>query len=59
MMQRALSLAKTAGSLLAIEMFVPGGTLIVLTLLLTGRPDSPLVAFLARRVPLLSRLIAR
>ena len=59
MMQRALSLAKTAGSLLAIEMFVPGGTLIVLTLLLTGRSGSPLIAFLTRRVPALSRLFAR
>ena len=59
MMQRALSLAKTAGSLLAIETFVPGGTLIVLTLLLTGRPGSPFIGFLTRRVPALSRLFAR
>jgi hypothetical protein len=58
-MRRALSLAKTIGSLLVIEMCVPGGTLIVLTLLLTGRSDSPLLGFLSRRVPALSRVFAR
>jgi hypothetical protein len=58
-MGRALSLAKTIGSFLAIEMFVPGGTLIILTLLLTGRPGSPLLGFLGRRVPALLRVLPR
>jgi hypothetical protein len=46
-------------SLLAIEIFVPGGTLIVLTLLLTGRPNSPLTSALAKRIPGLSRIVPR
>jgi hypothetical protein len=54
-MNRALGIAKMIGSLLAIELFVPGGTLIVLTLLLTGRPGSPLRQRLARHFPALSR----
>ena len=59
MMKRALGIAKTVGSLLAIEIFVPGGTLIVLALLLTGRSGSPLVETLAKRLPVLSRVLPR
>jgi len=58
-MSRALGIAKTIGSLLAIELFVPGGTLIVLTLLLTGRPGSPLFQALGRRCPALARMLSR
>ena len=59
MMKRALGIAKTVGSLLAIEIFVPGGTLIVLALLLTGRSGSPLAGALAKRIPGLSRVLPR
>lgn len=55
-MSRALGIAKMIGGLLAIEIFVPGGTLIVLTLLLTGRSGSPFTQRLARRFPTLFRL---
>ncbi len=58
-MSRALSLAKTIGSLLAIEIFVPGGTLIILAMLLAGRPGSPLLNVLGRRLPALSRVFSR
>jgi hypothetical protein len=57
-MNRALGLARMIGSLLTIEVLVPGGTLIVLILLLTGRPGSPLLATVARRFPALSRFLA-
>ena len=57
-MGRALSIAKTISSLLAIEIFMPGGTLIVLTLLLTGGPGSPLFGFVGRRVPALARAVS-
>lgn len=57
-MNRALAIAKTIGSLLAIEVMVPGGTLIVLTLLLTGRPGSALQQRIARRFPAVSRLVS-
>jgi hypothetical protein len=57
-MSRALGIAKMIGSLLAIELFVPGGTLIVLTLLLTGRPGSPLQQSIARRFPAMFRLVS-
>jgi hypothetical protein len=59
MMSRALSLAKTIGSLLAIEIFVPGGTLIILAMLLTGRSGSPLLDVLGRHIPALSRVFSR
>jgi hypothetical protein len=55
-MSRAVAIAKMIGSLLAIEVFVPGGTLIVLALLLTGRPGSPWQQRIARRFPALFRL---
>jgi hypothetical protein len=58
-MSRALGIAKTIGSLFAIELFVPGGTLIVLTLLLTGRPGSPLFQTIGRHCPALARLLSR
>jgi hypothetical protein len=58
-MKRALRIIKTVGSLLAIEIFVPGGTLIVLALLLTGRSGSPFVGTLAKRIPVLSRVLPR
>ena len=41
-MKRALRIVKMVGRLLAIEIFVPGGTLIVLAMLLTSRSRSPL-----------------
>jgi len=59
MMSRALSLAKTIGSLLAIEIFVPGGTLIILAMFLTGRTGTPLPTVLGRRIPALSRMFSR
>ncbi|OGB93709.1 MAG: hypothetical protein A2Z31_02700 [candidate division NC10 bacterium RBG_16_65_8] len=59
MMSRARGIAKTIGSVLAIEFFVPGGTLIVLTLLLSGRPGSPLFQALDRRCPGLVRMLSR
>lgn len=58
-MNRALEIAKMIGSLLAVEVFVPGGTLIVLTLLVTGRPGSPLFHVLDRRCPGLARILSR
>ena len=57
-MNRVLGIARMIGSLLAIELFVPGGTLIVLTLLLTGRPGSPLRQKIAQRCPAMFRLLS-
>lgn len=57
-MHRALGIARTMGSLLAIELFVPGGTLIVLSLLLLGRPGSPLRQRVAQRFPSVFRLVS-
>jgi len=57
-MSRVLGIAKMIGSLLAIEVFVPGGTLIVLTLLLTSRTGSPLRQRIVRRFPTASRLLS-
>lgn len=59
MMKRALRIVKMVGRLLAIEIFVPGGTLIVLAMLLTSRSRSPLGDFLAKRIPVLSRVLPR
>ena len=56
-MKRALRIVKMVGRLLAIEIFVPGGTLIVLAMLLTSRSRSPLGDFLAKRIPVLSRVL--
>jgi hypothetical protein len=58
-MNRAFALAKAIGSVLAIETFVPGGTLILLAILLTRRPGSPLLAMIERRVPAVSRILHR
>jgi hypothetical protein len=58
-MRHTMSILRTIASLLAIEIFVPGGTLIVITLLFTGRSNSPLAAALAKRFPVLSRIVAR
>ena len=58
-MSRVLSLAKTIGSLLAIEILVPGGTLIILAMLLTGRRGSPFLNVLGRHIPALSRVFSR
>ena len=58
-MNRALGIARTIGSYAAIEMFVPGGTLILLAVLLMSRPGSPLQGMLERRWPSLSRLLQR
>ena len=57
-MSRALAIAKMIGSLLAIEVLVPGGTLVVLTLLVTGRPGSPLQQRIARRFPAVFRFVS-
>ncbi len=58
-MYRALSLAKTIIGLLAIELFVPGGTLVVLAMVLSGRRYAPLSGLLSRRFPALTRLLPR
>jgi len=57
-MSRVLGIAKMIGSLLAIEVFVPGGTLIVLTLLFTSRTGSPMQQRIARRFPAAFRLVS-
>ncbi len=58
-MSRVFALAKAIGSVLAIETFVPGGTLILLAILLTSRPGSPLLALIERRFPPVSRILRR
>jgi len=58
-MTRAFALAKAIGSVLAIETFVPGGTLILLAILLASRPESPLLAMIERRFPPVSRMLRR
>jgi hypothetical protein len=40
MREKMVKLAKQAGKLLVIELFVPGGTLVVLAILLTRGPAS-------------------
>lgn len=57
-MTRALGIAKTIGSLLAIEMCVPGGTLIILALVLARRPGSPVLQAIGRRFPVLFRFVS-
>jgi hypothetical protein len=57
MMNRAVGITRTILGLLAIEMFVPGGTLILLTLLLAGRPGSPMQQIMIRRYPALFRAL--
>lgn len=58
-MIRILGVLKTIGSMLAIEMFVPGGTLILLSILLTSRPGSPLLRRIGGLNPALPRLLQR
>ena len=50
MREKMAKLAKQAGKLLVIELFVPGGTLVVLTLLLTRGPASWMSSRLAALV---------
>ncbi len=57
-MNRALGIARMIGSLIAIEVFVPGGTLIVLALLVAGRPGSRLRQRISERFPAMFRLAA-
>ena len=51
MREKMAKLAKQAGKLLVIELFVPGGTLVVLTILLTRGPASWMSSRLAALVP--------
>lgn len=51
MSEKMVKLAKQAGKLLAIELFVPGGTLVVLAILLTRGPASWMPSRLAALVP--------
>ncbi len=57
-MIRALRIARIIGSLLAMEVLIPGGTLVVLLFLVTGRSGSPLQERIARRLPTAFRLIS-
>ena len=57
MMNRAVGIARKIFGLLAIEMFVPGGTLILLTLFLAARPGSPTLQTMVRRFPALFRAL--
>ncbi len=58
-MIRVLGLVRSIGNLLAIELFVPGGTLILLAVLLTSRRGSPLLRRIGSLHPALPRLIQR
>jgi hypothetical protein len=58
-MVRVLGVVRSIGSLLAIELFIPGGTLIILAILLTGRPGSPLRRRIGGLHPALPRLFQR
>ncbi|MBI4380297.1 MAG: hypothetical protein HY574_03795 [candidate division NC10 bacterium] len=51
MREKMVKLAKQAGKLLVIELFVPGGTLVVLAILLTRAPASWMPSRLAALVP--------
>ena len=51
MREKMVKLAKQAVKLLAIELFVPGGTLVVLAILLTRGPASSMSGRLAALVP--------
>jgi hypothetical protein len=51
MREKMAKLAKQAGKLLAIELFVPGGTLVVLAILLARGPASWMSSRLAALVP--------
>ncbi len=58
-MIRVIGVVRSIGSLLAIEMFVPGGTLIILAILLTSRPGSPLFRRVSGLHPALPGLFQR
>ncbi len=58
-MIRLLGAVRTIGSVLAIEMFVPGGTLILLAILLTSHQGSPLLRRIGGLHPALPRLLQR
>jgi hypothetical protein len=58
-MVRVFGAVRSIGSLLAIEMFVPGGTLILLAIFLTSRPGSPLLRRIGGLHPALPRLLQR
>ena len=51
MREKMVKLAKQAGKLLVIELFVPGGTLVVLAILLTRGPASWMSSRLAALIP--------
>ena len=51
MREKMVKLAKQAGKLLVIELFVPGGTLVVLAILLTRGPASWMSGRLAAVFP--------
>jgi hypothetical protein len=51
MREKMAKLAKEAGKLLVTELFVPGGTLVVLAILLTRGPASWMSSRLAALVP--------
>lgn len=55
MATKLMGLAKKAAGLLVIELLVPGGTLIVLTLLLTGT-SIPIPEKVAAALPILNML---
>ncbi len=58
-MIRVLGAVRTIGSILALEMFVPSGTLILLAILLKCRPGSPLLKRIGGLHPALPRLLQR
>lgn len=58
-MRRAVQIVKAIGALLAIEVFMPGGTLIVLAILLTNGRYASLLGPVGRLVPELSRVFPR
>ena len=55
MSEKMVKLAKQAGKLLVIELFVPGGTLVVLVILLARASASGRLNRLAALVPTLER----
>ena len=57
-MLSALRIARIIGSLFAMEVLIPGGTLLVLLFLVTGRAGSPLQERIAQRFPAALRLIS-
>ena len=58
-MRRVLGISRTIASLLVIEFFVPGGTLIVLAILFANRPGLPILSVLGRRCPAVLSILSR